>query len=107
MNIQEKKRSEIQITNRMIALYCRKKHGTRNGLCRECEELEAYARSRTERCPFTATKTFCSQCKVHCYQGDMRDRIREVMRFSGMRLFFKHPVMVTRHMIISRKKVES
>lgn len=107
MNVQEKKQSEIKITYRMIALYCRKKHGTRDGLCKECQELEAYARSRTECCPFTETKTFCSQCKVHCYRDDMRERIREVMGFSGRRLFFRHPVMVIRHMIESRKEVES
>lgn len=103
MNVQEKKESEMQITYQMIALYCRKKHGTKKDLCEKCKELEAYARSRTACCPFTETKTFCSQCKVHCYRADMRERIREVMRFSGMRLFFRHPVMVTRHLIETKK----
>jgi hypothetical protein len=107
MNIQEKKASEIQVTYRMIALYCKRKHGTRNGLCKECQELEAYSRSRTQNCPFTETKTFCSQCKVHCYSADMREKIREVMQFSGMRLFFSHPVMVTRHVIESRKEMDT
>ncbi len=103
MNVQEKKEREMQITYHMIALYCRKKHGTKKELCGDCRELEAYARSKTESCPFMETKTFCSQCKVHCYRADMRERIREVMRFSGMRLIFKHPVMVTRHLIETQK----
>lgn len=27
------------------------------------------------------TKTFCSNCKVHCYKPEMREKIRDVMRF--------------------------
>ena len=34
------------------------------------------------------TKTFCSNCKVHCYKPEMRKKIRAVMRFSGPRMIF-------------------
>lgn len=34
-----------------------------------------------EKRPFMETKTFCSQCKVHCYKKDKREQIRKVMRF--------------------------
>ena len=44
-------------------LYCKKKHGGKNGLCPECEELDAYARQRSDKCPFMETKTFCSNVK--------------------------------------------
>ena len=27
------------------------------------------------------TKTFCSNCRVHCYRSEMREEIRKVMRF--------------------------
>ena len=61
-----KREREKQIVSEMIRLYCRKRHGTRTGLCPECAELDAYARTRSDRCPFMETKTFCSNCKVHC-----------------------------------------
>ena len=50
------------------------------------------------------TKTFCSNCRVHCYRPDMRERIREVMRFSGPRMMLYHPVMAVRHLIESRRE---
>lgn len=31
----------------------------------------AYARLRSDKCPFMETKTFCSNCKVHCYKEDI------------------------------------
>ena len=95
-----KREREKRMVSEMIALYCRKKHGTRGGeLCPECAELEAYARVRSDRCPFMETKTFCSNCRVHCYRPEMREKIREVMRFSGPRMLFHHPVTAVRHLV--------
>ena len=48
------------------------------------------------------TKTFCSNCRVHCYRPEMRTRIREVMRFSGPRMIFHNPVAAVRHVIETR-----
>ncbi|MCR4870073.1 MAG: nitrous oxide-stimulated promoter family protein [Atopobiaceae bacterium] len=82
----------------MIALYCRGNHGTPRGvLCPECAELAEYAAKRTARCPFMATKTFCSQCKVHCYAPVQREKIRQVMRYAGPRLMLSHPLMTIHH----------
>ena len=88
----DKREREKRMVSEMIALYCRKKHHTKGGLCPECADLEAYARMRSDKCPFMETKTFCSNCKVHCYKPVMREKIREVMRFSGPRMLFSHPV---------------
>ena len=77
-----KREKEKELVTQMISLYCKKKHGGRHGLCRDCAELDDYARARSDRCPFMETKTFCSNCKVHCYQPAMRGKIRDVMRFS-------------------------
>lgn len=99
-----KREREKQIVSEMIRLYCRKRHGTRTGLCPECAELDAYARTRSDRCPFMETKTFCSNCKVHCYKPEMREKIREVMRFSGPRMLFHHPVIAVRHVIESKRE---
>lgn len=99
----DKREREKEVVRCMIELYCRRNHHTRQGLCLQCAALEAYARQRTDRCPFMETKTFCSQCKVHCYRADMREKIREVMRFSGPRMLLVHPVLAIRHLIESHR----
>ena len=104
MDVQSKRQREKEMVGAMIALYCRKKHGTRKGLCPECEALLEYACRRSDCCPFMETKTFCSNCKVHCYRPEMRQKIREVMRFAGHRMLFVHPVAAGRHLIESRRE---
>lgn len=103
-NVQTKREREKKIVSQMITLYCRKKHHTKKELCSECEKLKNYAVERSDKCPFMETKTFCSNCKVHCYKPEMREKIREVMRFSGPRMIFHHPVTAIRHVI--EKKAE-
>ena len=102
--IESKREREKRTVSLMIRIYCKKKHGTKKGLCPECEALDAYARMRSDKCPFMETKTFCSNCKVHCYKADMREKIRAVMRFSGPRMIFSHPIMAIRHVIESKKE---
>lgn len=99
-----KREKEKALVSQMIALYCMKKHGGKHSLCEECAELDAYARMRSDKCPFMETKTFCSNCKVHCYKPAMREKIREVMRFSGPRMIFHHPVTAIRHVIETNKE---
>lgn len=91
------------MVSQMIALYCRKKHRA-NGLCPACAALAEYARQRSDMCPFMERKTFCSNCTVHCYKPEMREKIRAVMRFSGPRMLFHHPVMAIRHLIETKKE---
>lgn len=99
-----KREKEKETVALMIRIYCGKKHGTGKKLCNECEALLQYAMQRSDRCPFMETKTFCSNCRVHCYKPEMRGKIREVMRFSGPRMIFHHPVMAVRHVIESKKE---
>ena len=101
---ESKRRREKEMVSRMIALYCRKQHHSKGGLCPECAELADYARQRSDKCPFMETKTFCSNCKVHCYKPEMREKIRAVMRFSGPRMLFSHPAAAIRHMIETRRE---
>lgn len=110
-DISTKREREKAVVSEMIVLYCRKQHGRKNGLCPECEALAAYARQRSDKCPFMETKTFCSNCKVHCYKHanpeigiEMREKIRAVMRFSGPRMIFRHPVMAVRHVLEVKKE---
>lgn len=69
-DIAAKREKEKEMVSLMIKLYCCKKHGTKKELCAECAELESYAVSRSEHCPFMENKTFCSNCKVHCYKPE-------------------------------------
>ena len=102
--VEAKRQHEKKIVGLMIKLYCKKKHGTKKELCLECQALCDYAMLRSDKCPFMETKTFCSNCKVHCYKADMREKIREVMRFSGPRMILYHPIMAVRHVIESKKE---
>lgn len=102
--VETKREREKAMVSQMIALYCRKQHGTRGTLCPDCAALDAYARLRSDKCPFMETKTFCSNCKVHCYKPDMREKIRAVMRFSGPRMIFHHPVAAIRHVVETKKE---
>ena len=103
-NVESKREREKRTVAKMIRIYCKKKHGAGKSLCTECEALAQYAMMRSDRCPFMETKTFCSNCRVHCYRPDMRERIREVMRFSGPRMIFIHPIMAIRHVIETKRE---
>lgn len=103
-NIQTKREREKQMVSQMIALYCRRNHHTKGALCPDCAALNDYARQRSDRCPFMETKTFCSNCRVHCYKPEMREKIRAVMRFSGPRMILYHPVTAVRHVVETKRE---
>jgi len=105
--IERKREKEQQVVEEMIHLYCRKNHKEQfkyRTLCPECQKLLDYARARSARCPFMKEKTFCSNCKVHCYKPEMRKKIREVMGFSGPRMLLYHPGMALWHLVRSTKE---
>lgn len=117
-----KGKSKIETEKRtvaaMIALYCRGKgHGVYSDvsasktlsskrttsssshfLCPECSELLHYAHQRLERCRFGEEKPSCTRCPVHCYRKDMRERIRQIMHYSGPRMLLHDPIMAIRHL---------
>ena len=91
----------------MIRIYCRGNHGRRPDLCDECRRLGEYALTRLDRCPYGRNKPACSWCPTHCYQPDMRERIREVMRYSGPRMLTRHPILALLHMLDLKKSPPS
>lgn len=103
-SISDKREWEKKMVSQMIALYCKRNHHCREGLCPECNSLNEYAGNRSDKCPFMESKTFCSNCKVHCYKPEMRDKIREVMRYSGPRMIFYHPAAAVHHLIAAKKE---
>jgi hypothetical protein len=86
----------------MIDLYCRRHHGN-EGRCENCLELRRYARGRLLKCPFGEEKSACGPCPIHCYRPEMRDRIREVMKFAGPRMVYSHPILALRHFWMARR----
>lgn len=104
--IEEKRELEKEVVTWMIKRYCKgkhKRHGD-NVPCEECKQLIDYAILRSDKCPFIKTKTFCSNCKVHCYKPEMRVKIKEVMRYSGPRMLFYHPFMAINHVTLCSKE---
>jgi len=99
MNRIEREKKVITI---MIAMYCKKHH--HSGIdCVYCEELKAFAFHRIDKCRFKANKPNCSDCHVHCFGKEKREQVREVMRFAGPRMMWKHPVIAMRHVIRKRR----
>jgi len=95
-----KERKDLLVLVRFTEVYCRAKHvGAKHPLpadvaipgigsldrycyCPECSDFLSYAIDRRLRCPLDP-KPACKHCPVHCYKPDMRQKVRDVMRFSG------------------------
>jgi len=88
----------------MVRIYCADRHGARNGpLCEGCSALVAYAHLRLARCPYGAEKTTCRECPIHCYRPAERTAMKDVMRYAGPRMLWRHPILALRHLWIERK----
>lgn len=94
LRIDEEKRT----VEMMIRLYCRHKEGNRE-LCDSCRALIDYAHGRLSRCPFGENKPTCRLCKVHCYNKEMKQRVREIMRYAGPRMILYYPLLAVRHLL--------
>ncbi len=101
----DKIQNEKRIVKLMIELYCKRRHKEKQ-LCNNCTQLLKYSIERAEKCPNKNNKTFCSNCKTHCYKPEMREKIREVMRFSGPQMVFYHPIIAVKHLIDTKKERE-
>lgn len=88
---QEKQNIEL-----MIRIYCRHREGNKQ-LCGECTDLLGYAHARLSHCSFGEQKSTCRLCSIHCYKPEMKERIRQVMRYAGPRMFVYHPFMALQH----------
>ncbi|MCK9286154.1 MAG: nitrous oxide-stimulated promoter family protein [Sphaerochaetaceae bacterium] len=89
---------EKQVVTTMVRMYC-KGVGHTPVPCDDCSELIEYARQRIDTCPEGMGKPFCSRCTIHCYNQEKREKIREVMRYSGPRMLWHHPIMAMAHLL--------
>lgn len=106
--IAKRRDREEKTISQMVALYCAGNHEPASrtetavcgeAVCPECAQLDEYAALRTRRCRKMHEKTSCDACENHCYKPEMRERIRQVMRYSGPRMMTKHPIAAIRHLL--------
>ncbi|HWP96670.1 MAG TPA: nitrous oxide-stimulated promoter family protein [Syntrophomonadaceae bacterium] len=89
---------EVKTLAAMITIYCHKMHETRrNELCPECTNLLSYAEKRIDKCVYGDNKPVCSKCAIHCYKSDMRESIKNVMKYSGPRMLLTNPILSLRY----------
>lgn len=95
---------EVRLVDLMINVYAaahRDDRARSDAKVLDTEALKTYAHKRIEQCRYRSAreKPFCNVCPVHCYKPEMRQQIRSVMRYSGPRMLFRHPVLSLMHLI--------
>ncbi len=106
--LDSKKNRDIRVLADFISIFCREKHraeakdiflikddrlrqslGDENlVLCQDCDKLLSHGIAKLLLCPYDP-KPMCKKCETHCYAPGYRERVREVMKFSGLYLI-KH-----------------
>ncbi|KUO50159.1 MAG: hypothetical protein APF76_06665 [Desulfitibacter sp. BRH_c19] len=90
--IMANKDKDIKILVDFIDIYCKKNHeeskkylldGHNILLCKECMELALYAIKKRKFCK-KDPKPACKKCDTPCYSAIYRDKIRKIMKFSGI-----------------------
>lgn len=67
--------------------------------------LFVYAQKRLDKCVFGEEKPACKQCPVHCYQPAKREEMKQIMRWAGPRMLWRHPILTVRHLIDDKRPV--
>lgn len=100
MSRQQKK--DIRLIGKFVEVYCAGRHGSsgrstfqlpaglgQRRLCSECGQFLAYAMAKRIKCPLEAEKPSCKACRIHCYAPAQRERVREIMAYSGRKLLLR------------------
>jgi hypothetical protein len=92
----------------MTRIYCEHHHSAHEGagLCPDCIRLMQYAERRLQKCPYGSDKPTCANCPIHCYKPAQRQMAREIMRFAGPRMTWRHPIRAVNHLWDKLKHVE-
>ena len=91
----------------MTKIYCNQHHGLQDdGLCDDCAKLMNYAERRLDKCPYGEKKPTCANCPIHCYKPRPRQQARDVMRFAGPRMAWRHPLRALCHVFDKFRRVE-
>jgi hypothetical protein len=98
---------ELQTIEAMLRIYCRDHHAPADrgaqGLCPACAALLGYARKRLALCTYGPEKPTCVNCPIHCYGRQPREQVRQVMRYAGPRMLWRHPWLAVAHLIDGRR----
>ena len=95
--LDDKKSKDLRVLRDFVAIFCRENHRTESKntfsvrdarLHQALGELLSHGMAKLLQCPYDP-KPMCKKCETHCYAPGYRERIREVMRFSGRHLI-KH-----------------
>ena len=101
---------ELKTIAAMVKIYCRTHHDYAavhaGELCEDCTRFLEYAGQRLVHCPFAKQKPTCGGCTVHCYQKEMQAKAKQIMRYSGPRMIWRHPLMAFFHLLDGRKKAQ-
>lgn len=114
-NTPELLRKDLRTLALFVRIYCTAKHtgqgpvayrgfdlkdisGKELQLCPGCSKLLHHALVKRVACP-RDPKPQCKHCPTHCYSPVYRKQIREVMRFSGMRLLLRGRLDYLFHLI--------
>ncbi len=93
---------DLQVLARFIELFCRARHDRKTGvaipeilsqgkggtLCPDCAELLQHGMKKRSLCPLDP-KPACKNCHIHCYTPQYREKIREIMAWSGKRMILR------------------
>lgn len=97
-----KEQKDLKVLALFTSVFCRTHHGGEKeplqwrslGLpdpgknqrfCSECRDFLLYAAARRLKCPLDP-KPSCKHCHIHCYRPGHREKVREIMRYSGRHL---------------------
>lgn len=100
----DKKEKDVRILADFVHIFCRESHRSARKsefsikdeqlrrsldgllLCDDCQKLLAHGIVKRLQCPYDPNKPMCKRCKTHCYAPGYREKMRKVMRFSGLYL---------------------
>lgn len=108
-------RREKMTVAHMIIIYCQGVHPKAEKhysieeslLCGDCYALHEYSQKRLTYCRFGEEKTTCADCPVHCYAPQEKEDIKQVMRYAGPRMLWRHPWLAFRHVLDGRSRNSS
>lgn len=103
-DIETKREREKKMISQMIALYCHRNHHTRGAPLSRVRGAERLRPRPLRALPVHGDEDLLRQLPRARYKPDMREKIRAVMRFSGPRMIFYHPVAAIRHVVETKRE---
>ncbi|MDT8319054.1 MAG: nitrous oxide-stimulated promoter family protein [Xanthomonadales bacterium] len=98
---------ELKTLQCMTDMHCAHHHAAYDGgRCGDCEDLMRYAARRLQKCPYGKDKPTCAKCPVHCYKALQRQQVRDIMRFAGPRMIWRHPWKAVVHIVDKTRQAE-